>query len=123
MADVNEKVMKMVEDEIKKNPSVATSDLFQKATKVDKSIEKLSPRQFNARYPLQVKRRMSPPRRGRAGGPRRRRARGANRDAIRGVLLQFAQDLAGAEGKGDVVKLIAGIDKVVDRVEKAASSR
>lgn len=121
MADVNERVMQMVEAEIKKNPNATTSELKEKAKKLDKAIEKLSARQFNARYPLQVKRRLSPPRRRRSGG-RRRSASEPNRGAIRQVLVQFAQDVAGS-GPGQVVGLIADIDKVVDKVVKASASR
>ncbi len=120
MADVNAKVMKMVEDEIGKNPNVTTAELYEKAKKIDKGMEKLSARQFNARYPLQVKRKMAPPRR--RTGSRRRRS-GPNKEAIRTSLLQFAQALVGAENKGQVVDVIANIDTYVDKVATAASSR
>ena len=126
MADVNEKVMAMIEKEIKANPDASNDELRQKAEKIDSSISKLSARQFNARYPLQVKRRLSPAkprRRKRAakGGRGAKRAAGnGNREPVRGVLLDFAREVAAAEGKAQIVDLIAGVDKYVDRVIKAA---
>lgn len=43
-----------------------------------------------------------------------------NREAIRRVLLKFAKDVAGVHDKGAVVDIIAGLDKYVDQVAKAA---
>ncbi len=125
MPEAKDKVMEMVEKELRKNPKTPNSELREKAEKIDKSIAELSDRQFNARYPLQVRRRLAP-----SGGTRRtgaRRARRRNqaemvdRNAIRGVLLDFARAIAAAEGKADVVDVIGGVDKYVDRVVKATS--
>lgn len=125
MADVNPRVMEMVEAELKENPGATTEELYEKAKKIDKGIGKLSNRQFNARYPLQVKRRQSGGRR-RARGRRRSRQANANasdRNAIRAVLLDFAKDVAAAEQKADVVAVIGNVDRYVDRVAKAAGKR
>jgi hypothetical protein len=65
MADANPKVMEMIEAELKKNPDISNKELFDRATQVDKGISKLSARQFNAMYPLQVKRALKPRKRGR----------------------------------------------------------
>lgn len=121
MAEANPKVMEMIEAEIKKNPDISNPELFEKAKSIDKGVSTLSPRQFNAMYPLQVKRAMKPsrPKRKRA----KRRAGGnstGNRDKVREVLLSLARDVADAQGKGDVVDVVAGIDGYVDRVMKAA---
>ena len=123
MATVNEKVLAMVQDEIARNPNIATSDLYDKAKKLDKEIGKLSARQFNARYPLQVKRRLSPPsrRRGR-GRSRRQAAAGGDRAAVRAVLQQLAQDVAGAESGAELIQVIGNLDNYVDQVIKAASA-
>jgi hypothetical protein len=40
---------------------------------------------------------------------------------IRRIMLQFASDVAGAESRRDHVKVLADIDKYVDRVTKAAA--
>jgi hypothetical protein len=129
MADVNPKVMEMIAEEIKKNPDVSNPELLEKAKKIDRSVGKLTPRQFNARYPLQVKRAMKPRKRTRRkaaskpSGKRSARSASANgdRDKVRAILLDLAKDIANAQGKGDVVDVIAGIDRYVDRVLKAAS--
>ena len=119
MAEANPKVMEMIEAELKKNPDISNPELFEKAKQVDKGVSKLSPRQFNAMYPLQVKRAMKPARpRKRASG--RKRSAGAGRDKVRAVLLALAKDVADADGKGAVVDIVAGIDDYVDRVLKAA---
>ena len=121
MAEANPKVMKMVETEIKKDPDISNPDLFKKAVSIDKTVEKLSPRQFNAMYPLQVKRAMKPSRpRKRSNRAKRKSGKDGSRDQVRAVLLALAKDVAGAQSKGDVVDVIAGIDGYVDRVLKAA---
>lgn len=129
MADVNPKVMEMVESELKNDPQMSNADLLEKAKKIDSGIGDLSARQFNARYPLQVKRAMKPTRRrGRkarprknAGGSARGRSSGSDkgRDQVRTILMELARDVANAEGKGDVVDVVMGIDRYVDRVVKA----
>ena len=131
MADANPKVMEMIEAELKKDSDISNAELFEKARKVDKGVEKLSPRQFNAMDPLQVKRALKPrkrrarkPKASRSkrpkGGRARSAANGGPRDRVREVLLELAKDIANADGKGDVVDVVAGIDRYVDRVVKAA---
>lgn len=121
MAAVNDKVLTMVRDEIEKNPKVTTSELYDRAKKIDKEVGKLSARQFNARYPLQVKRRMAPPpkRRGR-GRSRKQAAQGGDRTAVRAVLQQLAQDVAGAESGAELVTVVGNLDNYVDQVLKAS---
>lgn len=115
-------VMDFVEKELKKNPNIETSALYEKAKSVDPSVKKLSLRQFNARYPLQVKRRlgMTKPRRRRRTGGSGRGAAADSRERMRAVLLGLAADLAAAEERKDLVKLLAGIDRYVDAALKAA---
>jgi hypothetical protein len=130
MAEVNAKVREMIEAEIKKNPKVSNQELFEKATALDKSVGKLTPRQFNARYPLQVKRAMTPkkpraqrPARARKERPARAAAGtdGKGRDRIRNVLLELARDVANAQDRGGLIDVVVGIDRYVERVVKAAS--
>jgi hypothetical protein len=137
MAEANPKVMEMVQAELSKNPDITNKELFEKAKGIDKSAGKLSARQFNARYPLQVKRTMAPKakkksrrpaakgRKPATGGRGRKGATAAapadaGRDRVRTLLLELARDVANAQGKGDVVDVIVGIDRYVDRVIKAA---
>ena len=57
--DRNPDVMEMVERELRENPEVSNRDLKLKAEEIDEDVEDLSARQFNARYPLQVKRKLA----------------------------------------------------------------
>ena len=126
MAKNEEKVMEFVEKELKADPEVTTSELFERAKKVDSGVKKLSLRQFNARFPLQVKRRQSL---AKSGGRRRRRSRTGprrtasalkNRDNVRKLFLEFASDLSAAEDRKDLVAVIAKVDSYVDRALEAA---
>ena len=143
MAEVNEKIMAWVEAQLKENPDAASGEMFEKAKGRFPSIASLSVRQFHARYPLQVKRReglasgrsrkrTAPKASARTKGAARparssARRRGKNadtdsREAVRGVLMRFATELASAEEKADVVKVLAGADRYVDEVLAAAGS-
>jgi hypothetical protein len=115
MAAINDKVMAMVERELKKDRKVATKALYDKAAKLDKGIGKLTPRQFNARYPLQVKRKLLP-KKPRRRPTRRRTRKDIDRSAIRDVFLKFAKDLVEAEGKYEALDVITGVDRYVDEV-------
>lgn len=134
VAEVDAKIMKFVEETLKKSPKIQLEDLFNRAKKVSKSIAELSKRQFNARYPLQVKRRKSQASRKRAGGRRkstvspaprgRRKATrkaGDPREAVRSVFLQFATDITGAEERKDLVRVLANVDQYVDQVLKGVA--
>jgi hypothetical protein len=121
MAETKNKVMAMVEEELRQDPGISTKELFQKAVKIDKTISGLSPRQFNALYPLQIKRRMAP-RRPR-GATTRGRRRAVDRSAVRAALLHFAMDIAAAEDRADVIEVIANIDQYVEKVIAAAGAR
>ena len=124
MAKIDEKVMSLVEQELEKKPDASVDELYDKAVKVEKSIGSLTKRQFNARYPLQVKRRKG----GTSGRKKKSRKRSASRrkksttngarEAVRGVFLRFASDLAAAEARKDVVEVVASVDKYVDEVLK-----
>lgn len=134
MAEVDEKVMSFVENTLKKTPTIRLEDLFEGAKKVSDSVRNLSKRQFNARYPLQVKRRRSQA--SRRGTARRKKSpastapkRGARgtkrslgpRESVRQVFLQFATDITGAEDRKDLVKVLASVDRYVDQVLKGVA--
>ena len=128
MAEVDEKVMGFVERILDQEPEIRLEDLYERAKEFKRSVGRLSKRQFNARYPLQVKRRRAlaarkrepVARRGRTPssrrGPRSGRPAETSRDTIRQVLLQFASDIAAAEERKDLVKVLAAVDLYVDRV-------
>lgn len=124
--ETNDKVMAAVEAALKKNPDASVDELYTLATGIGKDVAKLSKRQFHARYPLQIKRRMNTgkrPKRKAGGAPKRpgRRSRratqnGSQRDAVRTILLEFASELAAAEARKDVVGVVASVDRWVDRI-------
>ena len=121
----HERVMEFVEHELKKNPKIGSLDLFKKAKKVSRTVSGMTIRQFHAKYPLQVKRRLAPkkPRKPPARKPARRTGATAtvgNRDAIRVVLLGFAKDLSAAESQTATIEVLANLDRYIDRVLKAA---
>lgn len=123
MANINPKVMEFVENELKANPDARSSDLFEQAKKLEPSVAELSQRQFHARYPLQVHRKMAPPRprRPRGSGPvkgRRRRAaaQAEQQKAVRDVLYKFAQELTASDEPGHLVKVMSNIDSYVNEV-------
>ena len=142
-AETDPKVMSMVERELKKNAAVSVEELQKKAARINKGVSSLTARQFHARYPLQIKRRKAggtpTPKATKKATPRRTRRTsrkrtvaatpapvvadaGVDRDAIRTAFLSFASELAAAEARKDVVKVLAGVDKYVDRVAKASGS-
>jgi hypothetical protein len=130
VAEIDEKVMEFVKETLDKSPRINLDELFERAKGVSASVAELTKRQFNARYPLQVKRRLaqaawpkgSGQKKSAASAGRSRRAWAAraeaSRGAIRQVFLRFATDLAGAEETKDLVKVLAGVDRYVDDVFK-----
>lgn len=130
MPEVDEKVMEFVEDTLKKNPRIQLEDLYERAKKFKSSVGRLSRRQFNARYPLQVKRRRALAEKAKGGGKKKGAAGGGRgtrrsgprggepRERVRHVFLQFATDITAADERKDLVKVLAGVDLYVDQVMK-----
>lgn len=143
--ETSDKVMSMVEKELAENPDASVDELYEKARKVDSGIADLTKRQFHARYPLQIKRRKSRSASGRkkkkkkTTSTRKSSTRGRSRtaakksaarsggggsagarEAVREVFLSFASDLAAAEARKDVVKVLAGVDRYVTDALEAA---
>jgi len=123
LATTDPKVMEFVERELEKNPDVSATDLHEKAKKKFDGLKDLTVRQFHARYPLQVKRRKAPKR-----GAKKKRSRKTTREAatpatpageVRDILLRLVRDVADAEGKADIVDVVAGVDGYVDKILKA----
>lgn len=119
MAETNQKVMDMVRDQLQKNPDIATSELYEKAQKLDSSVKQLTLRQFHARYPLQVKRQIAV-KSGRRRTTRRRRRRGKelDRGAIRNTLLSFAREVSSADNPADMIDAVTSVEKYVDQIAK-----
>lgn len=142
MADVNQKVLALVRREIERDPHVPNDVLARKAVAIDRSVRKLSKLQFHGTYRLTAARQLAAD--GRNPAPRKRpvkrtgrrvTSRGktpaartasstvnadAERTAVRSALLEFASEVAQAESKADVVRVLSTIDRYVDRVVAAA---
>lgn len=124
MPKADPKVMALVEKELGENPDASVTELYEKAKAAHPAVSELTHRQFNARYPLQVKRKKSQSagkrrsRRRSRRGPKKGGIDGAQRDKIRAAFLDFASDLAAAQERSDLVNVVAGVDKYVDRVVK-----
>lgn len=128
MPEVDGKVMRYVEGVLTKKPDIELDELFHLTKKSHRSVAKLSKRQFNARYPLQVKRRRALAEKAadpiiRKKAPVRKRAArppsapsSGDRELVRKIFLQFATDIAGAEERKDLVKVLADVDGYVDDV-------
>ena len=117
--DRNPDVMEMVERELREDPDVSNKDLKLKAEEIDEEIEDLSARQFNARYPLQVKRKLSSMKskmKERSDGSRAPEGSDERREVVREALVDFARAVAGAEDRGEVIDVLTRVDEYVDRV-------
>lgn len=95
MAQRNEKVFERVRQELSKNPSLGSRELYELAQGVDKSIAQDTLQQFHARYVLPVKRERAKAGGGRGG--RRTRAGAAVAGGRRGRRAAAAAPEAGAE--------------------------
>ena len=130
MAHVDDKVMSAVEAALRDDPAASVDELFEIARGINPEMGELSKRQFHARYPLQVKRKMNPGKRRKRrrvktatqGGAKKRGA-GASREAVRSAFLKFATELAGAEERKDVVRVVANVDSYVDEVLEATGKK
>lgn len=113
MLDRNERVMEMVEEELRDNPDVSNEKLQEQAAEIDPRIGKLSARSFNARYPLQVKRKLAAEDDEKAGT---RSAEDELRAKVRQTLLDFAKDYTGAGDRGEAIDVFRNVDEYVERV-------
>lgn len=114
--DRNERVMEMVEEALREDPDVSNEELQERASEIDPRIGELSARSFNARYPLQVKRKLASEREEETSD-----ATGDQeelRSATRQALLDFAKDYTGAGDRGEAIDVIRNVEKYVKRVLK-----
>lgn len=137
MAEISQRIMDMVRRELVENPDVDNAVLYEKARELEpEAMQDVDRRQFNARYPLRVKRFELKARKPKSDDstPRRRRKsrkptpetmaapasppanRKLPREGVRDILLRFAQDMANAEGRGQLVSVVAGVDQYVEQI-------
>lgn len=125
MGDPTERIREMVREAIAENPKVKNQELLDRARAIaPEAVEGMTIRQFHGTYRLPVARAASAakpkarkpkekkqraPRK--SGGQRVRTAvPTAARDAVRDVFRRFAMELSAAEGRGDIVRVVARID-------------
>ncbi len=130
MAHMDENVMAAVAVALSENPAASVDELFEMARQVNPTIGELSKRQFHARYPLQIKRKLNPRKRRKrrqvkvAGGSGSGSGGSvARRDAVRSAFLKFASDVAGADERKDLVRVVANVDQYVDEVLQAVGRK
>lgn len=114
--DRNERVMEMVEEALREDPEVSNDELQERAAEIDPRIGELSPRSFNARYPLQVKRQLAAEKEDEEESAAEKAGSAELRAALREALIEFAGAVAGADDRGEVVDVLTGVDEYVDRV-------
>lgn len=119
------KVREMVEAALRENPETPSSELFERAKKLDRSVSSMSVRQFHASYPLQVRRRLAAERPRRSRSPRRvqRRPVSDQRAILRAALLDFGRAIAAAESKAELVDALIGADTYVDRITRELGNK
>ena len=140
-ADAGAAVLEYVTRKLGENPGVKNAELFAGACEIDASVAELSPRQFHAKYPLQVKRRLAAaadeaqapaapaaPAVAAPAPPEPAPAAEApsmgdgDATAVRGLLLSLARELANAGTQAETIEVIVGLDAYVDDIMQAARS-
>lgn len=139
-AKVNPEVLEMVREELIRNPSIGSQELYQRAKEMAPEIAKLSTRQFHALYPLKVRRQMAQI----AGGGRRTASKDGRRragrrtgsrtasvagvriefdeNALRSALQRMMKEVADAvsQGPGNIVTVVGRIDEFANQVRETA---
>ncbi|WP_428274054.1 hypothetical protein [Candidatus Palauibacter sp.] len=123
---------------LKRNPDVKNAELFKGACEIDASVAELSARQFHAKYPLQVKRRLAAAAPAPKPAPRARKPAATavaepapapavaevpsmgDAAAVRGLLLSLARELANAGTQAETIEVMARLDGYVDDIMQAA---
>lgn len=124
--DTDPRVMAMVREQLERDPPPSLAALYGRAVRINREIRKLTPRQFNARYPLQVRKEQKVARKGREG-----RVKGNGRpepasptpevaDRLRTILLQYAKVVAAAETTAELIQAVQQADRYVEAVADLA---
>lgn len=129
-------VLEMVWEEIINDPDISSSTLYDKAREIAPDlIDELSVRQFHARYPLQVHKKIAQSRKkkAKAGGNGKTEVEGEDdnvkrirvakpseikREHLRRLFLKYAEAAAGAEGVAEAFAVMREADNYVDEAIK-----
>jgi hypothetical protein len=129
-------IVALVRRTLSAHPETSTTELKEKAAKIDKAVARLDTRVFHGRYVLAVMRSLkasrggkpakaatpAPAPNGKSNGrhttSRAQSAGGPSPTAVRAVLLELAQAVAGSDTK-TLVATIGQIDRYVERITRA----
>lgn len=130
--ETDPKVMEMVREQLERERPPPLAALYGRAVRMNPEIRKLTPRQFNARYPLQVRRRMkarerrrratrlAASRNGRQPSPSAPHGSSSElRGRIRTILWAYARLVAAAGTKAELVGAVSAADRYVDDLVEA----
>lgn len=131
MSERNPDVVRLVERALRRNPSLKSSELREKASAIDESVLELTGRQFHAQYALQARRRLAtkPASSARKARRPRARTRTAAVDPLHQVLQSKKKELGEAidrafqqqveaDSVSGVSELFATIDRQIKNFEK-----
>ena len=117
--DLRDRIMDLVRRLLRKDEDLSTREMQERAAEIAPEVKELSTRQFHARYPLQVKRKLSSLKskmKKKGDGSRAAGATDERREVVREALVDFARDVAGADDRGEVIDVLTRVDEYVDRV-------
>ncbi len=130
--ETDPRVMEMVREQLGRERPPPLAALYGRAVRINPEIRKLTPRQFNARYPLQVRRRMRARAARRSGRSRATSGNGGQpassiseassaelRGRLRAILWAYARLVAAAGTKAELVAAVSAADRFVDDVVEA----
>jgi hypothetical protein len=103
VSKTDESAYAAVESELRRNPEATQDELWEKAKEASPAVAKLSRREFNARYPLQIKRKIL---RESGGGGTKKRAAGTKKRAA-GTKRRAGKKRAAKTGRGAAVAVAA----------------
>lgn len=116
-----EMILDMVREQLQRINPPSTEALYGRAARIDPAIRELTLRQFNARYPLRVRREMAREKKESEGGPPPHENDG--RAAVREVLIDLARKVSSTPQGPEFIALIGeDLENFVDRVMAAVAS-
>lgn len=135
--ETEREILEMVERQLDRPNPPDTTVLYRRAMHfIDRDVRHLSLQQFNAKFPLQVKRRRAKERAdartsrssrgprtgeaaaaptGRSDGREGRSGKERLRERLRCAMIDYAKRVAGAEGRGELVEAVPRVEEYVER--------
>jgi len=104
----NERVLALVERELRKNPELTSADLRVKAAKIDPDVGELNGRQFHARYTIQARKRLpKSPGATRRKKPAARKTKPRKAGRVRRLIKRGAR--SASTGDDAAAQILAGV--------------